>query len=353
VSSQKESDVVLLTVLPVSGYGFSIGGVGAFDMDDPTAIVSPGGVGFDINCFAEDHQILTSRGFLSLDEYARAWERRAEEPFLVASYDEATKRLVYETPAAGPIVNAARVQEMVLLEERGAEAVLPCAENSDDAPSQVSLLTTPNHDLYVSVSGVPHGKMAAEEVALAGAGSVFGMLSAAEGGAEENLSAGIDAFRAASKAPAAEARAYLALCGVALGCDQSVRDLEWAWHLGRDDARALVDGVLSVGGKAGAVTVSSTEVRDAIVRLALHAGFSSWFARVDEETWRVYVARSGAVSLAAGRDMERVKYEGRTWCVTMPHGFVVVRRAFTDETGALLRVSPATIQGNCGVRLIR
>lgn len=33
-----------------SGYGFSIGGVAAFDMEDPTAIVSPGGVGFDINC---------------------------------------------------------------------------------------------------------------------------------------------------------------------------------------------------------------------------------------------------------------------------------------------------------------
>ena len=33
-----------------SGYGFSIGNVAAFDMDDPASIVSPGGVGFDINC---------------------------------------------------------------------------------------------------------------------------------------------------------------------------------------------------------------------------------------------------------------------------------------------------------------
>lgn len=33
-----------------SGYGFCIGNVAAFDMDDPLAIVSPGGVGFDINC---------------------------------------------------------------------------------------------------------------------------------------------------------------------------------------------------------------------------------------------------------------------------------------------------------------
>lgn len=33
-----------------SGYGFCIGNVAAFDMDDPMAVISPGGVGFDINC---------------------------------------------------------------------------------------------------------------------------------------------------------------------------------------------------------------------------------------------------------------------------------------------------------------
>lgn len=33
-----------------SGYGFAIGNIAAFDMDDPNSIVSPGGVGFDINC---------------------------------------------------------------------------------------------------------------------------------------------------------------------------------------------------------------------------------------------------------------------------------------------------------------
>lgn len=32
-----------------SGYGFAIGNVAAFDMDDPESIVSPGGVGFDIS----------------------------------------------------------------------------------------------------------------------------------------------------------------------------------------------------------------------------------------------------------------------------------------------------------------
>lgn len=33
-----------------SGYGFAIGNAAAFDVSDPNAIISPGGVGFDINC---------------------------------------------------------------------------------------------------------------------------------------------------------------------------------------------------------------------------------------------------------------------------------------------------------------
>ncbi|KAL0022452.1 hypothetical protein WJX79_001856 [Trebouxia sp. C0005] len=33
-----------------SGYGFAVGNVAAFDLADPKAVVSPGGVGFDINC---------------------------------------------------------------------------------------------------------------------------------------------------------------------------------------------------------------------------------------------------------------------------------------------------------------
>ena len=33
-----------------SGYGFAVGNVAAFDLADPKSVVSPGGVGFDINC---------------------------------------------------------------------------------------------------------------------------------------------------------------------------------------------------------------------------------------------------------------------------------------------------------------
>jgi len=43
------------------GYGFPIGGVAAFDMDE--GIISPGGIGYDINCLHEDSEILTEFGY--------------------------------------------------------------------------------------------------------------------------------------------------------------------------------------------------------------------------------------------------------------------------------------------------
>ncbi|MFH0971135.1 MAG: RtcB family protein [Candidatus Micrarchaeota archaeon] len=43
------------------GYGFPIGGVAAFDPEE--GIVSPGGVGYDINCLAEGTKIVHSLGF--------------------------------------------------------------------------------------------------------------------------------------------------------------------------------------------------------------------------------------------------------------------------------------------------
>ena len=42
------------------GYGFPIGGVAAFD--EETGIITPGGIGFDINCLARDSRILSSHG---------------------------------------------------------------------------------------------------------------------------------------------------------------------------------------------------------------------------------------------------------------------------------------------------
>ncbi|WP_297064917.1 RtcB family protein, partial [Thermococcus sp.] len=43
------------------GYGFPIGGVAAFDVKE--GVISPGGVGYDINCLAPGSKVLTEHGY--------------------------------------------------------------------------------------------------------------------------------------------------------------------------------------------------------------------------------------------------------------------------------------------------
>ena len=55
------------------GYGFPIGGVAAFDME--TGVISPGGVGYDINCISKDAKILTEFGFsMPIEKFAAQFE---------------------------------------------------------------------------------------------------------------------------------------------------------------------------------------------------------------------------------------------------------------------------------------
>ncbi|MFB6247693.1 MAG: RtcB family protein, partial [Salinibacter sp.] len=54
------------------GYGFPIGGVAAFDPDD--GVISPGGVGYDINCLSGDTRVLHAHGYTrSIAEMETTW----------------------------------------------------------------------------------------------------------------------------------------------------------------------------------------------------------------------------------------------------------------------------------------
>ncbi|MEE8198644.1 MAG: RtcB family protein, partial [Thermoplasmata archaeon] len=43
------------------GYGFPIGGVAAFDSED--GVISPGGVGYDVNCLSGSSRVMSSHGY--------------------------------------------------------------------------------------------------------------------------------------------------------------------------------------------------------------------------------------------------------------------------------------------------
>ncbi len=54
------------------GYGFPIGGVAAFDLDE--GVISPGGVGYDINCLSGQTDVLHQHGYTRrIDDMAETW----------------------------------------------------------------------------------------------------------------------------------------------------------------------------------------------------------------------------------------------------------------------------------------
>src|SRR3989475_4358494 len=54
------------------GYGFPIGGVAAFDYDE--GVISPGGIGYDLNCLSGEARVLTAHGYrLPIARFERTW----------------------------------------------------------------------------------------------------------------------------------------------------------------------------------------------------------------------------------------------------------------------------------------
>ncbi len=107
-----------------------------------------------VHCVPAESELLTSRGFMDLDTYKAASSvAAADDDLLVAGYRAATQQLVFERPRA-------------LVEHAHARRSLVELGNASD----VSLLVTRNHDLYVqcssssSTSSSQYTKMQADEV---------------------------------------------------------------------------------------------------------------------------------------------------------------------------------------------
>ncbi len=84
------------------GYGFPIGGVAATKL--PDGVISPGGIGYDINCLAGDSLVLHAHGYhRRIDEVASDWPEEKLACFQLASHrlDSATSlRWIKQVPQA-------------------------------------------------------------------------------------------------------------------------------------------------------------------------------------------------------------------------------------------------------------
>jgi len=148
--------------------------------------------------------------------------------------------------------------------------------------------------------------------------------------------------------------------------------MHWVWLLAPSLARAIIAGLrFADGSEAGdfpLIYTSSVRFRDELVRLMLHAGYSpnirvKYLAGesrgtdpysgndivAQNDSWMVSYAENDQTANPTlnAAEVGRVAYNGRTWCVRMPSGFVVVRRAASNAAGSVIKATRPTIQGNC------
>lgn len=155
----------------------------------------------------------------------------------------------------------------------------------------------------------------------------------------------------------------------------------WALKLAKTRARAIIHGYGIAHGsraiKKHSLYTASPTLRDQLVVLAMHAGYCARFelqrssGTIDVNN--VEIGNTGitpchnmwAVSYADGRDdslggvnndatptlfkakdVATTRYCGRTWCVSVPSTFIIVRRV-KKANGIVTCASVPTIQGNC------
>jgi len=189
------------------------------------------------DCLAEDHQILTNQGFKFLHELekleAEQKENKNVEQLLYASYDQATKEIVYEK-ANELIIKPAKKQKMIEVTHHA---------------NNVSLLVTPKHDMFMQSGSCTEHKV--------------------------------------------------------------------TWKT--DFQKVKADSLLE----------NDETIVCRLISIADNAPSSQYV-------------------LQNSRDIKEVDYEGRTWCASMPHGFIIARRAVdVDDNGQVVKASVPVIMGNC------
>ena len=334
----------------------------------PDIIINP-------HCLAEDHEILTENGFMNWKEVKQGYDKGN---LRIGGYDHKTGRLIYEHPTDF-ILNETKTQEMIEFTHK---------------IEKVSLLVTNNHDMFAKQTKPlesDYKKIKAQELVFS---EVFKFTGKARFGFEGNIT-GIPFLELLSLNTYEKLIAFFELYGYLVG-DNCLRfgfDLlstndwlkerfeilllvptidytyensiftiinknwlrvlspdyttgkrlaEWVWNLPIDLTRSILFGLTC---SRNIVYTSSVKFRDDIVRLYLHCGYSSHF-EISQNLWKISYTNIDPI-LQSCDDVKKVQYTGLTWCVTMPHGFIITRRAKRDSNNVVIEASRPIITGQC------
>jgi serine/threonine protein kinase len=275
-------------------------------------------------CFPEDHEVLTNRGFMDLDEWTR---NRSDPTLLLAGYNAQTKQIVFERPLKEFVLPAEtrRLVEFGSLEEG------------------LSYAVTQDHEVFVRRGGNSEKEPKRVEAALLLSTltqEVVAHITAASNGVRQNSRSACDYYSAE----------FLQTYGFARMQVSKSFD-EFVWTLDASQLRNVVQGLQKAcAGLQGELRTSCPRFRDELVRVLMLAGYSAAFST--DATLRcfrvVYSESSESSSCSVPSLVRTVDVTGRVWCFSMPSGLLWIRRAVKDASGLVTHASRAIVTGNCG-----
>lgn len=270
-------------------------------------------------CFpAADHQLLTDRGFLFFEQVAALSDQEFAQ-LRVASYDRAARRIVYVRPRALVVGDNAR--DLV----------------SFSAGVDVSVVATRNHAMFVRHKNAQSqfSKCTVDqllhETAVTDIDDIqFLTIGAGSADNNKNNKNNSDVSGIVSRIVSMQR------VDTSLLCNGSSSML-----------RAVVRGLEIAPGRLFA---QSIEFRDQLQHLLLNAGFTATFVGSRAAGWTLSFAdasssREATPTIDAIHELKSERGV-KTWCFDVDDGFVVVRRAVRDASGAVVHASRPTIQGN-------
>jgi tRNA-splicing ligase RtcB len=139
------------------GYGFPIGGVAAFDMKK--GIISPGGVGYDINCLTGDSKILTEFGSLiKIEDFGKN-----QSEVEVNQGNQKIKKVLFNLslPTLNLTTKNAENKEIHLFMARDSEDVYKIKLNSG-----LTIKATGDHPFLTKEGMIQLSKLSKEELAI-------------------------------------------------------------------------------------------------------------------------------------------------------------------------------------------
>lgn len=137
----------------------------------------------------------------------------------------------------------------------------------------------------------------------------------------------------------------------------------WVFNLSKTNARSVLQGIHAILRPVSSDSLfskllshlvfetSSVPLCNDITQLAIHADYvPSYTYSNDSLLYRITLSDASidkAPIIQTTQKTHTVMYTGRTWCVAMPHGYIVTRRIITDSEHQSTTATVPVIMGNC------